>query len=400
MHLPVKKRCCTTFFSDFVGVSGVFAIIMRRNSADIMSRTFKKENSLMNLKLLIIYGMVMSCTMAILACSDSNGSFVSNVNSIGENFIGEKDPIVLDEINHTMTIYRFKSENRCVVEDDKYEFVVHRDTSQVYREYKFLGDTLVLLYKDGDNTYGQVLVGGKGGQIKSKWKMTACHYIHKNNSVDCSGLINTDEVIKGSIVYFDITQDTLYMSRIDSKGNAIDINTPEIDEFNDYTASRYMSIIFHSIDAVLQFSDWYGGLAFYTYPWPWSDVFNFCNCDIEKEALQRNITVTSREKNKISFIANNKNVEMEFTHALHLLYSRGQYAEIDVTVKTNEGVCTLNYVHDPNMIPEVCNAENSSSLEIATYSNHDNTVIFSGAKDYHIGDEEKFRSCIVGLVRR
>ena len=141
----LKKRCCTTFFSDFVGVSGVFAIIMRKNSADIMSRTFKKENSLMNLKLLIIYGMVMSCTMAILACSDSNGTFVSNVNSIGENFIGEKDPIVLDEINHTMTIYRFKSENRCVVEDDKYEFVVHKDTSQVYREYKFLGETLVLL---------------------------------------------------------------------------------------------------------------------------------------------------------------------------------------------------------------------------------------------------------------
>ena len=63
---------------------------MRKNSADIMSRTFKKENSLMNLKLLIIYGMVMSCTMAILACCDSNGSFVSNVNSIGENFTGEK----------------------------------------------------------------------------------------------------------------------------------------------------------------------------------------------------------------------------------------------------------------------------------------------------------------------
>ena len=354
----------------------------------------------MNIKSFILYGMMLPCAMAILACGDNGDTDPLGSNNIGENFIGEKDPIVLNEANHAMTIYNFKSENRCVVEGDKYEFVVHKDTSQVYREYKFLGDTLVLLYKDGDHTYGQVLVGGKNGQIKSKWKLTACHYVHESNSVDCSGLTNTDEVIKGSIVYFDFTQDTLYISRIDAKGKAIDINTPEVDDYDDYTASRYMSIIFQSIDAVLQFSDWYGGLAFYSYPWPWSDVFSFCNCDIEKDALQRNITVTSRDKNKISFIANNKNVEMEFTHALHLLYNRGQRAEIDVSLKTDDGVCTLNYVHDPNMIPEVCNAENSSSLEIATYLNRDDTVIFNGAKDYHIGDEEKFRSCVVGLIRR
>lgn len=355
----------------------------------------------MNLKLLIIYGMMLPCAMAILACSDNGENNPLNVNNVGENFIGEKDPIVLDEAGRTMTIYRFKSENRCVVDEDndKYEFVVHKDTSEVYREYKFFGDTLVLLYKDEEDTYGQVLVGGKNGQIKNKWKLTACDYIHENNSVNCSGLTNTDEAIKESTVYFDFTQDTLYISRIDAKGNAIDIHAPEKDDFyDDYTGSRYMSSIFGSEAEAIEFPGF--DFVSYSYPWPWWDVFNSCNCDIENDALQKNIAVTNRDKNKISFIANGKNFEMEFTHVLYLSYSRGSRAELDVTLKTNDGVCTLNYVHDPNMIPEVCNAENSSSLELATYYGGNDTVLFYGAKEYHIGDEKAFRDCIVNLVRR
>ena len=58
------------------------------------------------------------CTATFLACSDSNDSFVSNVNDIGENFIGEKYPIVLNGSIQSMTIYRFDSENRCVVDED------------------------------------------------------------------------------------------------------------------------------------------------------------------------------------------------------------------------------------------------------------------------------------------
>ena len=86
----------------------------------------------MNIKSFILYGMMLPCAMAIFACGDNGDTDPLGSNNIGENFIGEKDPIVLNEANHAMTIYNFKSENRCVVEGDKYEFVVHKDTSQVY----------------------------------------------------------------------------------------------------------------------------------------------------------------------------------------------------------------------------------------------------------------------------
>jgi len=353
----------------------------------------------MNLKSLILYGMLIPFATSFFACGDNGEINPSGSNNIGENFVGEKDPIVLNETNHAMTIYNFKSENRCVVEGDKYEFVVHKDTSQVYREYKFLGDTLVLLYKDGDHTYGQVLVGGKNGQIKNKWKVTSCHYIHERNSVDCSGLANPDEVIKGSTVYFDITQDTLFISRIDSKGNAIDINAPEVDDYDDYTGSTFVQDLFEFMDYAYKGVSVVGNLPA---PWgafrtTWSDVGE---CNIECVALKKDVTIVSRDKSHMSFNFKGVNYELNFSHALHWLYSRGSRAEVSLSLKSDKGECALEYLSDVIQSPEICSAENAGYLDLYTYYSSNDSLLFYGAKDYHIGNHDEFRSCVVGLVRR
>lgn len=355
----------------------------------------------MNLKLLIIYGMLIPFATVFFACGDNGESNPSGPNNIGENFVGEKDPIVLNETNHTMTIYSFRSENRCVVDEDndKYEFVVHKDTSQVYREYKFLGDTLVILYKDGEGTYGQVLVGGKSGHIKNKWKVTSCHYIHESNSVDCSGLANPDEVIKGSTVYFDFTQDTLYISRIDAKGNAIDINAPEVDDYDDYTGSTFVQDLFEFMDYAYRGIVVSGNLPA---PWgafrtTWSDVGE---CNIECVALKKDVTIVSRDKSHMSFNFKDVNYELNFSHALRWLYSRGTHDEVSLSLKSDKGECTLEYMSDAIQSPEICSAENAGYLDLYTYYSSNDSLLFYGAKDYHIGNDDEFRQCVVNLVRR
>lgn len=356
----------------------------------------------MNLKSLILYGMLIPFATVFFACGDNGESNPSGSNNIGENFVGEKDPIVLNETNHTMTIYSFRSENRCVVDEDndKYEFVVHKDTSQVYREYKFLGDTLVILYnKDGEGTYGQVLVGGKNGQIKNKWKLTACQYIYESNSVDCSGLANPDEVIKGSTVYFDITQDTVYISRIDSRGNAIEIDAPEVDDYDDYTGSTFVQGLFEFMNYAHKGIGVAGNSPA---PWgafrtTWSDVGE---CDIGCVALKKNVTILSRDKKRMSFNFKDVNYELNFSHALKLWYSRGSRTEVSLTLKSDKGECALEYMSDVIQSPEICSAENRGYLDLATYLGNNNTILFYGAKDYHIGNNDEFRQCVVNLVRR
>ena len=355
----------------------------------------------MNLKSLILYGMLIPFATVFFACGDNGESNPSGSNNIGENFVGEKDPIVLNETNHTMTIYSFRSENRCVVDEDndKYEFVVHKDTSQVYREYKFLGDTLVILYKDGDNTYGQVLVGGKGGQIKSKWKLTSCRYVHESNSIDCGDSNGPHDVVMESFVYYNFTQDTAYISRTDLNGKVMDINAPEVDSYDDYTGSTFVQGLFEFMNYAHKGIGVAGNSPA---PWgafrtTWSDVGE---CDIGCVALKNDVTILSRDKKRMSFNFKDVNYELNFSHALKWWYSRGSRTEVSLTLKSDKGECALEYMSDVIQSPEICSAENRGYLDLATYLGNNNTILFYGAKDYHIGNNDEFRQCVVNLVRR
>ena len=332
-------------------------------------------------------GMMIPCAMAFYACGSDSGS---SSNDIGENFVGEKYYIVLDEANKSMVVYSTRTDYHCEVENDNYEFVKDENARQVKRDYLFIGDTLVMLYVDEDEIYGKVFVGGKNGEIKGKWKMTTCGYTHESKSIACSG--DNVDVIDGSKYYYTFTQDTLYISGTDLQGNVIDLYAPQAEEYDDYTGSEFVRSVFEHLEMDIVGNTPAPWTAF---EYPWSDGERR---DIDYVAQKMQITIVSRDKNHISFVYDGASYELDFTNALHLWYSRGTRTELSATLKSDKGDCSLTYMGDViNNAPEICSAENAKYLHLATFFDNNGDTLFYGAIDYSIGNHEEFINCLNDL---
>ena len=327
----------------------------------------------------------------MLACSEGEGSNPVFNNS-RENFVGNKYPLVLDEANQKFSTYEVHSHDVCEVNGGKYEFVTMVDTQHIEREYDFIGDTLVIFYSDEDvRKYGQLFVGGKNGQIKNKWKMINCEYIQESNSLDCGDISKLSNRQKNTITYFDFTQDTLFASMSDLNGKSIDIYAPIEEEYDDYTRSSYMETIFEMIVSTNNNA----GLVGFDSPWTafWK------NENFDEYAQKKNVVINSRDKTHISFVISGQNFEVEFTKAKRLQYNRGSYVEVGATLKSDNGVCVLDYMSDHKMTPEICKAENANLMNLSyTYDSKD-SLLYYGADSYYIGNAGEFRDCIVNLVK-
>lgn len=325
------------------------------------------------------------CCATMLACSESNESNPVSNNS-RENFVGVKYPLVLDEANRKFSTFEVHSHDVCKVDDDKYEFVTMVDTQHIERDYDFRGDTLVIFYNDGESRkYGQVFVDGKNGQIKNKWKKTNCEYVQESNSIDCRESKELSGRLKNTITYFDFTQDTLFASVIDLNGKPIDMYAPTEDDYDDYTGSSFMEDIF---DVIIT-------SQYEVFPWTafWKSE-NF-----EAHAQKRNVVINSKDKTHISFVIRGQNFEVEFTKAKRLQYTSGSYAEVGATLKSDNGVCVLDYMSDSKMTPEICKAENAGLMDLASTYNSKDSLLYYGADSYYIGNAGEFRDCIVNLVK-
>ena len=330
-------------------------------------------------------------SVVILACSGGDESNPVSNNS-RENFVGVKYPLVLDEANQKFSTYEVSRHDVCKVDDDKYEFVTMVDTQHIERDYDFRGDTLVIFYSDGDvRKYGQIFVGGKNGQIKNKWKKINCEYIQESNSLDCSGKKNLSNWQKNTITYFEFTQDTIFASVTDLSGKVIDMYAPTENEYDDYTRSYYMEMIFNIIVKTNENV----GLAGFDAPWTVFDEYG----SFEWYVQNNNVVINSRDKKHISFVIDGQNFEVEFTKAKDLQYNRGSYTEVGATLKSDNGVCVLDYMSDPKMTPEICKAENAKLMDFATTYNSKDSLLYYGADSYHIGNAGEFRDCIVNLVK-
>ncbi len=331
-------------------------------------------------------------SVAILACSESGESNPVSNNS-RENFVGIKYPLVLDEANRKFSTYEVYSYDVCKVENEKYEFVTMVDTQHIDRVYDFRGDTLVIFYSDEDvRTYGQIFVGGKNGQIKNKWKKINCEYVQESNSLACRDASELNGWLKNTITYFDFTQDTLFASVIDLNGNAIDINAPTEDEYDDYTSSSFMEKI---LDLIIYTNEGVGVSGNIISP---GSVF-WGSEGFDAYAQKKNVVINSRDKKHISFVISGQNFEVEFTKAKRLQYNRGSYVEVGATLKSGNGVCILDYMYDSKMTPEICKAENANLMDLSSTYNSKDSLLYYGADSYHIGNAGEFSDCIVNLVK-
>ena len=80
-------------------------------------------------------------------------------------------------------------------------------------------------------------------------------------------------------------------------------------------------------------------------------------------------------------------------------YNRGSYIEVGATLKSGNGVCVLDYMSDFKMTPEICKAENANLMNLSyTYDSND-SLLYYGSDNYHIGNTAEFRDCIINLVK-
>ena len=328
----------------------------------------------------------------MLACSEGGESNPVADNS-RENFVGVKYPLVLDEANQKFSVFEKSRHDVCEVDGEKYEFVTIVDSLLIERVYGFRGDKLVIFYTDEDvRTYGQIFVGGKNGQIKNKWKMINCKYVQESNSLDCRDASELNGWLKNTITYFDFTQDTLFASVIDLKGNAVDINAPTEDEYDDYTGSSFMEKIFYLIIYTNEGVGVSGNIIS-----PGSAFWESESFDAYVQ--KKNVVINSRDKKHISFVISGQNFEVEFTKAKRLQYNGGSYVEVGATLKSGNGVCILDYVSDSKMTPEICKAENAGLMDLSSTYNSKDSLWYYGADSYHIGNAGEFGNCIVNLVK-
>ena len=80
-------------------------------------------------------------------------------------------------------------------------------------------------------------------------------------------------------------------------------------------------------------------------------------------------------------------------------YTSGSYAEVGATLKSDNGVCVLDYMSDSKMTPEICKAENAGLMDLASTYNSKDSLLYYGADSYYIGNAGEFRDCIVNLVK-
>jgi hypothetical protein len=216
-------------------------------------------------------------------------------------------------------------------------------------------------------------------------EMINCKYVQESNSLDCRDASELNGWLKNTITYFDFTQDTLFASVTDLNGNVIDIYAPTEDEYDDYTGSSFMEDIF---DVIIT-------SQYEVFPWTafWKSE-NF-----EAYVQHNNVVINSKDKTHISFVIRGQNFEVEFTKAKRLQYNRGSYVEVGATLKSDNGVCVLDYMSDPQMTPEICKAENANLMDLASTYNSKDSLLYYGADSYYIGNAGEFRDCIVNLVK-
>lgn len=343
----------------------------------------------MKKKMFNIIGLFV-CMMAILACSDSESS---NPSASPNGFVGFRMPMALDEANQSYLALQIRDKDVCIQKDESLEFATVKDTSRINGDYAFIGDTLVTFNKKDMDSYGGVFVGGKNGQIKSKWKMiNSCRYIPKTNSIKCLDQSQLSARENSMIAYYEYTQDSLFVSFTDLNGKEIDPYAMIKDEFDDYTNSYYMETNMYVVIATYEGV----GLGGFDYP---EETF-YGGADIEKYASTSNVVINSRDKNRISFTVNGQTFEMEFTKAFHASSLFREYGEVSAVMKSDNGTCTLDYVFDSQVTPEICRDENRELMKFNTEYNLNGDTSNYGTDEYHMGNATEFKECIERLVKK
>ena len=292
-----------------------------------------------------------ACALALSSCGSDSSS--------GPGGSVLKTKISIDESNQTITSYESESYDFCVYDsagnrfDWKKNFVTELDTSEIH--YLFKGDTLVLFDKGED---GSVLIGGKANSLYGTWTgLGACIYRSDDDEIECY-----DE--GGLYSYY--RQFTFHKDFVEAE---VVYSLPD-----DYTNSAWMSYFYVELNMK--------EISF-------DPRLVFASDTVSAEMLQElGIEIKSRNKSKISFTFDSRNVSVEFADVTGDAHNFSYTANVRVDDKT----CSLLFASTNEVSENICSIENADYFDLEEYESSDSSFVYANRYDRDNTDE--FFECL------
>jgi hypothetical protein len=333
-----------------------------------------------------LYLMLAATSAFFFACSDSSSSDSGDNGSITVEASGS---ITVDAEKKTAIIVVDNNEDVCVNENNTYSWKnvdFGADTS--YSKYLFVGDTLVIIdceemNSKGDMKYcddvGQMLVGGKAGDINGTWKSVLCSYDVEDSVSSCfkscdevGGKLTEEELER---IYEEMYSKMAELSDDDADEPAIDpklqermtcleekdmnryaesvlkisgssfsskvtYNYGEKDSFDDYMNSKFMSKLYKSLangDPEIPSASY---------------LTEEDSSGVEKYIKSAKIEVTSQTKTSVTF----KFADQTFSVNIKKLNRTMDGSEFDMVVTANSKSCELES-EEGEVTKSTCKAE-------------------------------------------
>ena len=267
--------------------------------------------------------------------------------------------ITIDDVQSTMTAHILNTRNECTVDGDVFTFTGEEREHDIVYDYKFVGDTLILAAR-GDGFQEIVLVGGKNGNLKARWKVLP-GYRFINGSI-----VKEDEESATTPDHFDISENCLFIED-NSLSNW------------DYTESRLTAWIYDNLFSRYKFihsSNAYG-----------DELFTRGGDQVASAKEEYGITVLEKTRTSETITAFGQTVSIRYDN----IQSDTRYyifRSYDATVEANGKSCNYTYLYMSEVPEEACKAEYKDYIEVK-----DNKAV-----RVNRDDTESFAQCLLGLL--
>lgn len=314
------------------------------------------------MKKFILTSVAALATLALVACGSDSSSSGSSMSL--------KADLQIDEEAQLFTMTYSQDVEKCIKDggDFVWKNLGEVEKTDTYK-YSFVGDTLVLRYKEGSyvESYGMVFVGGSQGSIKGTWKMLYnCGY--HDGDIDCLG----NEVASFSTT-FKISGSSI---TIESESKA--------KPFDDYMSSGFVYYLVkdiargHNIDV------------------DESDLFDDYTEDMY-EYLQdnKNVKASSVTKTSGTYTIDGVDYSIKVENAEQDEMNESYSAVVKVS--SNGNSCTLNYEEAYTVTKSMCSAKNAEYFDLDSYEDENGNKFYE-ADEFYKSNYGEFSDCVEDMI--
>jgi len=315
-------------------------------------------------------------SLSIVACGDDNSSSADNYSA------AQSGTLVVDGTQQLIVMsVESRSEDQCVLQNGTWTWQsVKQRNIPDSAKYEFIGDTLVLydISKGEVDSYGEMYVGGKSGEIEGTWTYIFCEYDKTNEKKECYEeetryVTRTFKFSEGSVsakidYHFD-----LYLSDVEKVG---------------YMKSYFISELYDFLNGAYYF-DANGG-----------DIFDTDEADFKESVLDNDVEILEESKSSQSFALGGKVYTVTVKDADASVGNYG-FIDEDVNIDVSDGSTTCNnYYVKKTVKQDLCKNENADNFSVDENGTDGDGNVYAYAVRYMKNNNEEFKTCLKEIAAR